>query len=84
MYQDRTQDLANKNGVAIMDKKQAGSKGGRATVEKHGRGHMQQIGKRGAAVTWTRYTLKPVNQSQYAMVDRETNIIKAVIGVWKP
>ena len=66
-----------------MTKQQAGSKGGRQTFAKHGRSHMQQIGKRGAAVTWTRYTLKPVNQAQYAMVDRQTNIIKAVIGVWK-
>jgi hypothetical protein len=31
-----------------MSKQQAGSKGGRATVAKHGREHMQQIGKRGA------------------------------------
>lgn len=66
-----------------MNKQQAGSKGGRATVEKHGRAHMVKIGKAGARTTWTRYTLKPVNQSQYAMVDRKTNLIKAVIGVWK-
>ena len=67
-----------------MTKQQAGSKGGRTTFARHGRSHMQQIGAAGARVTWSRYTLKPVNQAQYAMVDRETNIIKAVIGVWKP
>lgn len=67
-----------------MNKQQAGSKGGRATVAKYGRSHMQQIGKAGAAVTWTRYTMKPVNQSQYAMVNRETNVIVALIGVWTP
>ena len=61
-----------------MTRQQAGSKGGRATVSKHGREHMQQIGRRGAVVTWTRYTLKPVNQSQYAMVERETGRIKAI------
>ncbi|MDQ3004158.1 MAG: hypothetical protein M3R47_02050 [Chloroflexota bacterium] len=67
-----------------MNKQQAGSKGGRATVAKYGHGHMAKIGKAGARVTWTRYTLKPINQSQYAMVNRQTNIIKAVIGVWIP
>ncbi len=56
-------------------KQQAGSLGGRATFARHGREHMREIGKRGAAVTWTRYTLKPVNESQYAMVHRETNRI---------
>lgn len=59
-------------------RQQAGSKGGRATVAKHGREHMQKIGKRGAAVTWTRYRLTPWKQSQYAMVHRETNEIKAI------
>ena len=67
-----------------MNKHQAGSKGGRATVDKYGRAHMAKIGKAGAKVTWTRYTMKPVNQSQYAMVNRETNVIVAVIGVWAP
>lgn len=59
-------------------KQQAGQRGGRATVAKHGREHMQNIGKRGASVTWTRYYLAPVNESQYAMVDRQTKIIKAI------
>lgn len=61
-----------------MDKQQAGSKGGRATVTRHGREHMQKIGKIGAAVTWKRYRLTPWKQSQYAMVNRETNVIKAI------
>jgi hypothetical protein len=39
---------------------------------------MRQIGKRGAAVTWTRYSLKPVNESQYAMVSRTDGTIKAI------
>ena len=67
-----------------MTKQQAGQIGGRTTFAKHGRRHMQTIGKRGATVTWTRYSMKPIGQSQYAMVHRETNIIKALIGVWKP
>jgi hypothetical protein len=67
-----------------MNKQEAGSKGGQATVAKYGHGHMAKIGKAGATVTWTRYTMKPINQSQYAMVDRVTNVIVAVIGVWTP
>lgn len=59
-------------------KQQAGSKGGRVTVERHGREHMQRIGRRGAAVTWARYRLTPWKQSQYAMVDKQTNEIKAI------
>ena len=60
-------------------KQTAGSKGGHATVAKHGIEHMQKIGARGAATTWSRYTLKPVNESQYAMVHRETN---KIISIW--
>lgn len=59
-------------------KQQAGQRGGLATLAKHGRDHMQRIGRRGASVTWSRYSLAPVNQSQYAMVDRQTGIIKAI------
>ena len=61
-----------------MTKQQAGSKGGRATVARHGREHMQQIGRRGAAVTHSRYSIKPVGQTQYAYVSRETNRVKAI------
>lgn len=69
----------------IMNPKQkAGQLGGNATYNKYGKSHMSKIGKRGAETTWKRYTLKPVNQSQYAMVDRVTNIIKAIIGFYKP
>jgi general stress protein YciG len=61
-----------------MNKKQAGSKGGKATFKNHGREHMVTIGKAGARVTWTRYSLKPVNESQYAMVHRETGKIISI------
>lgn len=63
-----------------MTKKQAGQIGGRATVAKHGREHMQQIGRRGAESTWTRYHLSPVGQSGWAMVDRRTNEVKTFIN----
>jgi hypothetical protein len=59
-------------------KQSAGALGGRATVKKLGRDHMSTIGARGAAVTWSRYSLKPVNESQYAMVHRETNKIISI------
>lgn len=61
-----------------MTRQQAGSKGGRATVSKHGRAHMQRIGKRGAEVTHSRYSIKPIGQTQYAYVNRETNQIKVI------
>ena len=63
-----------------MTKQQAGRKGGRATVAKHGREHMQAIGKRGAAVTWQRYHLSPVGLTEYAMVERATGRIIRIIG----
>ena len=59
-------------------KRTAGSKGGMTTYQRHGREHFRKIGKAGAKTTWTRYSLKPVNESQYAMVHRETNKIKAI------
>ena len=57
-------------------KQSAGQIGGRATVAKHGRQHMQQIGKEGARVTWERHSMKPINQSQYAMVRRSDGKIR--------
>ena len=59
-------------------KQKAGAIGGRATVARHGREHMQQIGRRGASVTWTRYYLAPVGLNLYAMVERVTGKIKIV------
>ncbi len=63
-----------------MNKQQAGSKGGRATFDKHGRAHMATIGKAGARTTWTRYYLAPIGQTEYAMVERATNKIKTIRG----
>ena len=63
-----------------MTKQQAGSKGGRATVERHGRTHMQQIGRKGATVTWQRYHLAPIGQSGWSMVDRKTNQVKTFVN----
>ncbi len=63
-----------------MTKQEAGSKGGRATVARHGPQHMSEIGKAGAAVTWSRYSLSPYGLTQYAMKDRQTGKIVRVIG----
>lgn len=63
-----------------MNKKQAGAIGGRQTYTRHGRSHMQQIGKRGAATTWTRYQLSPVGLTEYAMVERATGKIICIKG----
>ncbi len=63
-----------------MNKAQAGSKGGKATFTRHGREYMAKIGKAGATVTWTRYTLKPIGQTEYAMVERATNKIICIKG----
>jgi general stress protein YciG len=61
-------------------RKEAGRKGGLATVRKHGRGHMAAIGRRGGEVTHERYSLAPVNLSHFAMVDRRTGKIKAYLS----
>jgi hypothetical protein len=61
-------------------KQQAGSLGGRETVRKYGPKHMAEIGKRGAAVTWARYSLAPVGSSGWAMVERNTGTIRALSG----
>jgi general stress protein YciG len=62
-----------------MTKKQAGQRGGRTTFARHGKQHMQAIGREGARVTWQRFTLKPINQGNYAMVERATN---KIIAIW--
>lgn len=60
-----------------MNKKDAGKLGGQATAAKYGREHMRAIGRRGAAVTRERYTLKPAGVSDFAMIDRKTGQVKA-------
>jgi len=61
-------------------KQKAGQRGGRATVARHGRDHMQRIGRRGAEPTWSRYSLSPVGLTEYALVERATGKIVRVIG----
>jgi hypothetical protein len=61
-------------------KQTAGQIGRRATFAKHGRNHMQQIGKAGARATWERYDLLPVGQSGWAMVYKQTGEVKIFIN----
>jgi hypothetical protein len=63
-----------------MTRAQAGRIGGLSTFKKYGKTHMQTIGKNGAKTTWGLYVLKPVGQSQYAMVNRKTNAIKTIVN----
>lgn len=59
-------------------KQKAGRLGGLATVKRHGREHMQAIGKRGAETLWRRYRLRPYQLSKWALVDHETGEVKAI------
>lgn len=63
-----------------MTKKQAGQIGGRTTFIRHGRSHMQSIGREGARVTWQRYFLSPVGGTGWVMVSKKTNEVKAAIN----
>ena len=58
-------------------KQSAGKKGGLATLARYGPEHMRAIGKRGAAVFWNRYSLKPAGTSQFAIVKRDTSEVIA-------
>jgi len=62
-----------------MTKAEAGRLGGQKTVQKYGRKHMAQIGAKGADATWTKYSMKPAGTRGWAMVDKVTGIIVAVI-----
>lgn len=62
-----------------MTKSQAGRLGGKATHQKHGSAHMSAIGKLGAKTTWEKYQMIPAGLSQYAMVEKSTNRIIAII-----
>ncbi len=61
-------------------KKSAGALGGQTTLAKYGAKHFQQIGKRGAAVTWQRYELRPAGVSDFAMIRKDTGEVIAFIN----
>ncbi len=63
-----------------MSRAQAGKLGGETTFLRHGSEHMSKIGKKGARVLHARYRISPVRLNDYALVDRETNKIKAYLN----
>lgn len=65
-------------------KRSAGSLGGRATLARHGRAHMQDIGRRGARAFWQRYHLEPCGIADFAIVERTTGkVINLLYKSWK-
>jgi hypothetical protein len=50
---------------------------GRALVAKMGKEHMAKIGRRGAAVFYSRYEWRPIYQAQFALVVKATGKVIA-------
>lgn len=63
-----------------MNKAQAGRLGGLKTVQRYGKHYMKQLGVWGAHVTHSRYRLEPVDLNDFAMVNKETNQVKAFLS----
>ena len=59
---------------------EAGRRGGMRTLEKHGIDHFKKIGAIGAQVLHQRYRLAPVGQDNFALVNRQTNEVKAFLN----
>lgn len=58
-------------------RQRAGRQGCLATVRKYRRCYMSEIGRRGAAVLYERYRHIPYGVSGWALIDRETEQVKA-------
>lgn len=61
-------------------RRDAGRRGGLATLAKHGKDHFAKIGKRGAATFWKRYKFEATGTSDFAIVKRETREIVAFLS----
>jgi hypothetical protein len=61
-------------------RREAGKRGGLATLAKYGKDHFKQIGKRGAAVFHRRYSLSPFGMDDFAVVKRETGEVIAFLS----
>lgn len=61
-------------------KVRAGRLGGLETRRKYGTEYFSRIGKMGAAVMHERYRIEPFALSLYAMVHRETGVIKTLLS----
>ena len=55
-----------------MNKAQAGSIGGQATVKKYGKSYMKQLARKGAEAFHKKYRLSKLGTSDFAIVNRET------------
>jgi hypothetical protein len=58
----------------------AGARGGRRTVKRHGKRFMKKIGAWGAHVTHSRYRREPVLLSDFALVERSTGKVVALLS----
>ena len=67
-------DMGNRKKAA------AGRKGGLVTAGRYGPSHMAEIGRQGAQVTHEKYRMQPLGTSGWAMVDRDTDKVVAVMG----
>ena len=66
--------------IQKLSKRECGRRGGQATAARHGREHMQQIGRRGAATFWRRYAMKPAGVSGWAIIRRADGQVINFIG----
>lgn len=66
-----------------MTKSEAGRLGGLTTVRRHGKEHMQAIGKKGALAFHKLYSLKPYGTYQWAIVRRSDNVIIGYTLDWR-
>lgn len=57
-----------------MNKKQAGQKGGEATVKKYGKAYMKNLASSGARAMHKKYKLVKLGTSDFAIVNRETGV----------
>lgn len=61
---------------------EAGARGGRATLDRHGVEHMRRIGRAGARAFHEKYRLEPVLQNDFAIVHRITgNVVGFLNGI---
>jgi len=58
----------------------AGSKGGKRTVKRYGKRYMRRLARWGAHVLHSTYDLKPVDLNDFALVHKETGVIKAYLS----
>jgi hypothetical protein len=60
-------------------KVEAGRKGGKRTVKLYGKRYMKRLAKWGAHRMHSTYRLTPVGTNDFALVHRETGVVKAFI-----